>query len=368
FRRLIRAPEGPSRHPKPRRLIRASEVIQPLPTRNPAQDRLTAMSLPDQTNKPRHSLPHPPTFSGVKSQWRGWKLEMEGKIEEDAEAIGNAKSQIRYVYSRLEGSARTNITTFFEMELRKNLPNPQALLDRLDLLYGERNRKEKAIHALHTIRQRDDEPFTSFYPRFEKEIANAEAESWNESSKISYLRNAIHPKLRAHLIGISRPELESYVAFATKCEEVSNQMELFGQWKNETRSINSRRSNTAQQALGENILREEMMEWEPTTTVRINAAQGRRNTNGYPSKRPEDQSLLGKRAKWVEKSEIEKRWKEGRCLRCGRDDCKVERCPLAAAIPPSVKIQKNVVSASRAKVTTAAVEDTEDEEISSSDQ
>ncbi|KAK1914042.1 hypothetical protein P3342_007288 [Pyrenophora teres f. teres] len=145
-------------------------------------------------------------------------------------------------------------------------------------------------------------------------------------------------------------------------------MELFGQWKNETRSINSRRSNTAQQALGENILREEMMEWEPTTTVRINAAQGRRNTNGYPSKRPEDQPLLGKRAKWVEKSEIEKRWKEGRCLRCGRDDCKVERCPLAAAIPPSVKIQKNVVSASRVKVTTAAVEDTEDEEISSSNQ
>jgi hypothetical protein len=30
-----------------------------------------------------------------------------------------------------------------------------------------------------------------------------------------------------------------------------------------------------------------------------------KNTNGYPSKRPEDQQLLGKRAKWVEKEEIE---------------------------------------------------------------
>ncbi|KAF1346392.1 hypothetical protein EJ07DRAFT_57489, partial [Lizonia empirigonia] len=36
------------------------------------------------TSKPRASLPHPPMFSGNKSQWRGWKLEMEGKIEEDA--------------------------------------------------------------------------------------------------------------------------------------------------------------------------------------------------------------------------------------------------------------------------------------------
>ena len=117
---------------------------------------------------------------------------MEGKIEEEADAIGNTKSQLRYIYSRLEGVAKTNITTFFEMELRKDSQSPKALLERLDILYGERNRKDKAIQTLHSIRQREDEPFTAFYPRFEKEIADAEAESWDDSSKISYLRNAIH--------------------------------------------------------------------------------------------------------------------------------------------------------------------------------
>ncbi|EFQ86694.1 hypothetical protein PTT_17992 [Pyrenophora teres f. teres 0-1] len=35
--------------------------------------------------------------------------------------------------------------------------------------------------------------------------------------------------------------------------------------------------------------------------MRINATQERRNTNRYPSKRPKDQPLLGKQAKWVEK-------------------------------------------------------------------
>ena len=183
--------------------------------------------------KPRHSLPHPPMFSGTKSQWRGWKLEVEGKVEEDAAAIGNAKSQLRYIYSRLEGPAKTNITTFYELELKKSKPDPQALLNRLDVLYGERNRKDKAIQALYNIRQRKDEPFTAFYLRFEKEIANAEAEYWEDSSKISYLRNAIHPKLKAHIIGCSQKELESYLSFSTKCEEISNQMELFGQWKSE---------------------------------------------------------------------------------------------------------------------------------------
>jgi hypothetical protein len=47
------------------------------------------------TSKSRASLPHPPTFSGSKSQWRGWKLEIEVKIEqEEAPAIGTLKTQI----------------------------------------------------------------------------------------------------------------------------------------------------------------------------------------------------------------------------------------------------------------------------------
>jgi hypothetical protein len=77
---------------------------------------------------------------------------------------------------RLEGAAKTNVTTYYEMTLRQESPNPYGLLDRLEILYGERNRKQKAIQNLYSIRQREDETFISFYPRFEKEIANADAE------------------------------------------------------------------------------------------------------------------------------------------------------------------------------------------------
>jgi hypothetical protein len=48
----------------------------------------TLTTTPASTSKLRQSLPYPPTFSGSKSQWRGWKLEIEGKIEEDSQAIG----------------------------------------------------------------------------------------------------------------------------------------------------------------------------------------------------------------------------------------------------------------------------------------
>jgi hypothetical protein len=57
------------------------------------------------------------------------------------------------------------------------------------------------------------------------------------------------------------------------------------------------------------------------------------NVNGYPSKRPENQALKGKKAKWVEKLEIDKRRIEEKCLRYGRNNCRIDRYSLAAAIP-----------------------------------
>ncbi|KAJ5138533.1 uncharacterized protein N7515_003381 [Penicillium bovifimosum] len=50
----------------------------------------------------------------------------------------------------------------------------------------------------------------------------------------------------------------------------------------------------------------DMMEWDPTppSATRIAAV---RNSGGNPSSRPEDQTLIGKRAKWVTSGELEAR-------------------------------------------------------------
>jgi hypothetical protein len=296
------------------------------------------------TSKPRPSLPHPPTFSGSKLQWRGWKLEMEGKIEEDALAIGSLRAQLRYIFMHLEGAAKTNVTTFYETQLRQELPNPHSLLERLDIIYGERNRKQKAIQNLHAIRQREDETFISFYPRFEKEIANADAEGWDNDAKISYLRNALNSRMRDNLVGCSGSETNTYDGFVQKCVDVSNDMELYGQWTKKRGAGNSYTvrhtrvpipMTTPDTNVTAHVNHEDMMEWEPTIT-QVNAfgLRGKSNTNGYPSKRPEDQELLGKRAKWVSQEEINARRQDQRCLRCGRNNCRIATCPLAAAVRP----------------------------------
>ncbi|KNG46626.1 hypothetical protein TW65_06673 [Stemphylium lycopersici] len=246
------------------------------------------------TSKPRPSLPHPPTFSGSKSQWRGWRLEMEGKIEEDALAIGSLKTQLRYIYMRLEGAAKTNVTTFYEMQLRQEAPDPYRLLERLDILYGERNRKQKAIQNLHSIRQREDETFICFYPRFEKEIANADAEGWDDDAKISYLRNALSSKMRDNLVGCSGSETSTYSGFAQNCVDWTKKRSASSSY-----NAGYTRVPVPMTTPDANVVahtsREDMMEWEPTqpTATQMNAfgPHGKFNTHGYPSKRPEDREL-----------------------------------------------------------------------------
>jgi hypothetical protein len=351
--------------PLPGRGADATRTPTPTPTTKPIA---VAGDAPiHTTSKPRPSLPHPPTFSGSKSQWRGWKLEMEGKIEEDALAIGSLRAQLRYIFMRLEGAAKTNVTTFYEMQLRQESPDPSRLLERLDILYGERNRKQKAIQNLHSIRQREDETFIYFYPRFEKEIANADAERWDDDAKISYLRNALSSKMRDNLVGCSGSETNTYNGFAQKCVDVSNDMELYGQWKKKrgagnsytaehTRVLTPMTSPNVNAAA--HINHEDMMEWEPTTT-QVNAfgLRGKGNTNGYPSTRPEDRELLGKRAKWVNQEEIDARRQDRRCLRCGRNNCRIATCPLAAAVRPK---PTGVMTARSTVVTEAAVDEDSD--------
>lgn len=362
--------------------VRLSELLEPTPSVTPSAPietaRVAATHNPHLTKRPK--LRDIPRFGGDKSQWRSWKLETEGKLRVDKEALGDAEGHFMYVFMSLEGKAKDNVTTFVEMQTEKRTFDVAELLNRLELLYGERDRKQRATRNLHSIKQGENEPFTAFYPRFEREIANANAEYWPDDSKISYLQEALNDKMKAALIGSDPSVISSYVGLAKRCDSLSSQMELLGQWKRprgDAKRPDHGGGQPAQKQPGQKaeIRREDMMEWEPTPQAfsQVNAARTRsyKNINGYPSKRPEDQALLGKRAKWVEQTEMDARYREGRCLRCGRDNCRVERCPLAAPVRPVTATRRTQVNAavpSRPAVTIAAIAEEDEDTASHSDE
>ncbi|KAH6984191.1 hypothetical protein BKA56DRAFT_481817, partial [Ilyonectria sp. MPI-CAGE-AT-0026] len=50
-----------------------------------------------------------------------------------------------------------------------------------------------------------------------------------DNSKISYLRNTLNNKLKIILIPVNRAEISSYISLITKCNKLSNSIELLGQ-------------------------------------------------------------------------------------------------------------------------------------------
>ena len=64
---------------------------------------------------------------------------MEGKLVVDREALGDNMSYSRYVYARLSGKARENVTISVELAANRGDHTPIELLWRLDLSYKEKD-------------------------------------------------------------------------------------------------------------------------------------------------------------------------------------------------------------------------------------
>jgi hypothetical protein len=115
-----------------------------------------------------------------------------------------------------------------------------------------------------------------------------------------------------------------------------------------------RKGRSRSKEVTEASIADDQMDWEPT---RANSALIRVNKR-----------LKGKRAKWVDQEEIKRRAKEGRCFRCGRTGCRVEKCPLRPARRPSDPPER-VTKAKKSKpAKKAMVEESDDETAVVSDQ
>lgn len=106
---------------------------------------------------------------------------MENKLSVDGPAIGSPQEQFIYIFSRLEKLAWKNTGTYVKM--RRNDGTPQELLDHLEGIYGDPNSKARAARRLHQMRQQEDQPFSKFLPRLEKEFADIGALEWPNEAK-----------------------------------------------------------------------------------------------------------------------------------------------------------------------------------------
>jgi hypothetical protein len=227
------------------------------PTHEVVEEDLPTTSARD---RPRARFPNPEPFHGDRSLWRAWKVEMENKLDLDRESIGDKKGQFAYVFSRLGGAAKKNVTTFVSTNRNTVAACPHSLLERLELLYGDRNRVRRALKTLGEIRQPFDMPFANWYPKMEQEFADAEAESWLDQNKGNYRLNVLNGKMKSALVTVNDSDVDTFPKLVKKCEEISGRFEILGRWKMGPDIPTSRKTQTERVNQSAQVQREDLME------------------------------------------------------------------------------------------------------------
>lgn len=185
--------------------LQASSSTTPTPT--PTMSAMPTVTPARQTGeairRPKEKLPTLRTYSRRRTKWDEWHLAALNKIRADSEAIGTEFDQFLYLHSRLEGDAAKTTRAYVEERSVNTNGQGQELLAYLATIYSDPNKKARALQTLHTIRQRDNESFASFIPRFKTILANAGGHAFSPEQCITYLRQALNLEMRTHLVGAS---------------------------------------------------------------------------------------------------------------------------------------------------------------------
>lgn len=265
--------------------------------------------------RPKEKLPTLREFSGKRSEWDEWCLAARNKLIADGDAIGSAKEHFLYLHSRLVGTAASTVHARAEALSQADDSNGEEFLAYLDTIYGDPNKKQRALQSLYNIRQKDTEIFANFLPKFESILANAGGSEFREEQKISLLKNAINLTLRHCLVGSSAVPT-TWNGFISHLHTVSSDLAALQPTPKRYNHPNGLPS-LPQTSSGHD------MDWEPTR-LRAN-----RNLT-----LPSSDSGPRKRATWVAKETVDLRRRNGLCLRCGHNGHTIKDCSFRPAVPP----------------------------------
>ncbi|KAM4060442.1 reverse transcriptase (RNA-dependent DNA polymerase) [Hirsutella rhossiliensis] len=215
----------------------------------------TAVSTPTPANEPvapiepmsdntPQSIETSERIPSKRENFRPWFLEMKAKLAVDRQAFDNKEALFAYVTWPLLITNRA-----VSMVLA-----PDLFLDYLNRRYGDPNAKARALDRLRSLKQKPDESFASFFPKFEKELADSGGE-WADVVQINYLEGAINNRLKSSLVSAVSREQRSRKEYGRLSEPLESRQSPV------TRIANH-------------------MDWEPVKANRlINGRRARRKSN-----------------------------------------------------------------------------------------
>ena len=267
---------------------------------------------------PKEKMPKLVEFDGTREDWENWKLVTESKIRIDGAAIGSEMDQLDYVHSRLRKGAANMVRAFIKQKREAGDGSAGDLIAYMEGIYGDPDKVDRALSQLHRLRQRVDEPFSAFLPRFETLLSEAGGSGFPSAVQIAYLRESINEEMSRALIGLVLPK--EYGEYAARLQDVGSQLARHAKYVQKKVSGGNGSINAQVQG--------EPMDWEP-----VKSSKGKQWPNNCGCK-GNDHTCGRKRAKWVTQEVMTYRRNNQLCLRCGNAGHMVKDCRFLAAKRP----------------------------------
>jgi len=234
-------------------------------------------------NNPK--FPDAPVFSGDRTAFDSWKDKVRDKLNNSAAQYPTEYQRIAYIRSRTDGAVYQQIRAQCQPDHPRSFQTAEEVLMTLDKIYGDKNKRARAINELRTLRM-GRKTFDDFYVDFARCAAEI---GYADDAMIPLLENAISDELVKQVIGLRKPL--DYYDLVDFYREIDHQMRDY-----------DKRTATRYRA--------------PRTTTQADRPQGSRpatatpRTGGYiPT--TSDRTLLSQ---------------HGRCFKCGEHGHRISEC------------------------------------------
>ena len=199
----------------------ATPLQAPTPAAAEAMEPATATATVP-PSAPRHKLPAVTPFSGKKSQYRAWRINMQAKLATDGAAIGSPAAQFFYVYSCLDPAPQSNLTAYVE-SMQDAEPTSEHIMRQLDSLYTDANEAERAAFKLTNLRQGQKETVHHFITKFDTLLYRSRMGDQGNRSHIVMFKNALNEETRRALVGQVEPS--TYTEYKHMVATIGSQLE-----------------------------------------------------------------------------------------------------------------------------------------------
>ena len=182
---------------------------------------------------------------------------------------------------------------FAEKAAQTGLYNINGLLSYLKECYTNPNASQKALEHLWRIRQRENKPFTAFFPRFKRELMESDDAVWLDYFKVFYLEGALNIKITSSLITLN-PDRQNYLNFIKVIQKISSRLQAFNSAFLSENRLNYKINYRVTYGINNgNHKGGDIIQWKPIRSIKVMVIG------------------LQRRVKWVSKEKLDAHRREG---------------------------------------------------------